>query len=277
MSDRSDHIPTPDLRIVPVATLHPHEEHDSQRSQPLIERLRNETIIINPPLVTPMQDDKFVILDGANRVHSFSALGYPHILVQIATYESGFIELSNWQHIVAGWSSDQFIQHLRQIPEIGIDDEDDPAAICQIHFRAEDRLMSVCAPEDLADSLHERNRLLCQIVAKYQRHARLHRTPLTDPAEIYPLFPDAEAIVMFPLYAPAEIIAASRDHAYLPPGISRHIVQGRAINVNYPLDALRDRNTPIEQKNADLLAWLQHKLANRQVRYYAEATYQFDE
>ena len=40
---------------------------------------------------------------------------------------------------------------------------------------------------------------------------------------------------------------------------------------------LRDPDTTLEQKNAALLAWMQTKLANRQVRYYAEATYQFDE
>jgi hypothetical protein len=277
MSDQSDRIPTPDLRIVLVESLHPHEEHDSQRSQPLIERLRTETIMINPPLVTPMhgREDQYVILDGANRVHSFSALGYPHILVQIVTYESGFIELNNWQHVVADWSSDQFIQQLRQIPEITLNAQaNHPEAICLLHFRDRDSLLAVCAK---AETLRERNRLLCLIVHAYQRHARLHRTPLVDPDEIYPMFPDAEAIALFPLYTPDEIIAASRDHAYLPPGISRHIVQGRAINVNYPLDALRDRTTPINQKNADLLAWTQHKLANRQVRYYAEATYQFDE
>jgi hypothetical protein len=235
--------------------------------------------MINPPLVTPMhgRENQFVILDGANRVHSFSALGYPHILVQIATYESGFIELSNWQHVVAGWSNGQFIQHLRQIPEIALKDmseNGDPQAICHVHLREEDRLVAVCAD---APTLRERNRLLCLIVHAYQRHARLHRTPLSDPAEIYPLFPDADALVTFPLFTPQEIVEASREHAYLPPGISRHIAQGRAINVNYPLAALSDRITPINHKNADLVAWIQHKLANRQVRYYAEATYQFDE
>ena len=44
-----------------------------------------------------------------------------------------------------------------------------------------------------------------------------------------------------------------------------------------PLAALRDPNITLEQKNIDLLRWMQNKLANRQVRYYAEATYQFDE
>src|SRR5689334_706378 len=97
-------VPTPDLRIVPVSILHAHEEHDSQRSQPLVERLRGESLMINPPLVAPMESGQYVILDGANRVYAFSELEYPHILVQVAPYESGLVELSNWQHVVAGWS-----------------------------------------------------------------------------------------------------------------------------------------------------------------------------
>jgi hypothetical protein len=33
----------------------------------------------------------------------------------------------------------------------------------------------------------------------------------------------------------------------------------------------------LRDKNEALQSWVQQKLANRQVRYYAEATYQFDE
>ncbi|MCA9906825.1 MAG: hypothetical protein KC547_23380, partial [Anaerolineae bacterium] len=69
--------------------------------------------------------------------------------------------------------------------------------------------------------------------------------------------------------------ADSRD--FLPPGISRHIVHGRAIRVNYPLDALRDSSLTLDDKNARLQDWIRHRLASRAVRYYAEATYQFDE
>ena len=135
--------------------------------------------------------------------------------------------------------------------------------------------MIVCAASSA--TLHERNAALRQVVSVYQQNARLHRTALAAPTELWPMYPDATALVIFPPYAPADIMAAAREHAYLPPGISRHIVHGRAIRVNYPLDSLRDAQTPLDRKNANLLTWMQHKLANRQVRYYAEATYQFDE
>ncbi|MEP7290397.1 MAG: hypothetical protein ABI835_01385 [Chloroflexota bacterium] len=265
--------PTPDLRIVPVQALRPHEEHDSQRSQPLIERFRSETVMINPPVVAPMPGDEYVILDGANRFHVFSALGFPHILVQVVSYESGLIQLSNWQHVIASWKADQCIQALQEVPDVTLSTAEDTAAIANLLLRDGD-LLSVCSP---ARSTPQRNAALRQIVGVYQRSARLHRTASTDPQEVWHAFPDATALMSFPPYAPADIMAAAQFNAYLPPGISRHIVQGRALRVNYPLDALCDSNTSLEQKNANLLKWTQNKLANREVRYYAEATYQFDE
>lgn len=273
MENGRSSVPTPVLRIVPVGNLYPHEEHDSQRSEPLIERIRTETTMINPPLVAPMTDEHYVILDGANRVHAFSALGYPHILTQVASYDSGLVELSNWQHIVANWDGEAFVQQLADMPDISLGSGEDEQAIAHIRFR-DDRLVAVCTPET---SIHGRNAALCRVVAVYQQKARLHRTALADPDEIWHLFPDATALVVFPHYHPQDIIAAAQEHAYLPPGISRHIVHGRAIRVNYPLDKLHDTTRSLEQKNADLLTWMQSKLANRQVRYYAEATYQFDE
>ncbi len=90
--------PHPELRIIPTEALRPHEEHDNQRSVPLAERLSQETHMINPPVVAPM-DDGYVILDGANRFHAFTHLGYPHILVQIVDYESEWVELDTWHHV----------------------------------------------------------------------------------------------------------------------------------------------------------------------------------
>lgn len=273
MEHGRSNVPTPILRVIPVSNLHPHEEHDSQRSEPLKQRILSETTMINPPLVAPMDDDHYVILDGANRVYAFSELGYPHILAQVASYGSGLVELSNWQHVVASWDSPQFIQSLRELPEVTLEASADASIVAELHLR-DDRVIAVYAS---GTTIHERNAALRKVVSVYQQNARLHRTALSDPAEIWTLFPDAIALVVFPPYLPADIIAAAQEHAYLPPGISRHIVHGRAIRVNYPLEALRDPTTTLEQKNADLLNWMQNKMANRQVRYYAEATYQFDE
>lgn len=265
--------PPPDLRIVPTATLRAHEEHDSQRSVPLAERLRHESIMINPPVVAPMRVDEFVILDGANRVHAFEELAYPHILVQVTPYETGQVELSTWNHVIGNWDSGVFLAHLDHLDGITVIDGHHADSIAHV-------VMRNGGDFTLQSSVHttqERNAALRRFVSLYQRNARLHRTADIEVDQAWRLYPEATALVTFPLYQPSDIIEAAREKAFLPPGVSRHIVHGRAIRVNYPLDMLREVRLSLDEKNAALRTWMQTKLANRQVRYYAEATYQFDE
>ncbi len=265
--------PTPDLRIVPTDRLHAHETHDSQRSEPLVERLRHEAFAINPPIVAPMDDENFVILDGANRCYAFAALGYPHSLVQVAPYDNGNVELSTWRHVIGGWDESALIHGLRQLPDIELVEGEEVDAIAHLLLR-DGRLMAALAS---VGSARERNLSLQRVVTLYQQNARLYRTATPDPASVWDQFPDGIALLSFPHYYPADIIEAARFHAFLPPGISRHIVHGRAVRVNYPIAALRDPDRSLAEKNAELQNWVQARLANRQVRYYAEATYQFDE
>lgn len=267
--------PTPDLRIVPTASLFPHEEHDSQRSAPLVERLRNESAVINPPVVAPIDDHNFVILDGANRCHAFEALGYPHIIVQVAPYENGQVDLLTWKHVVGSWrgSSGSFVEAITEIPGIALANGHHASAQVHITLRDDD----VVTIHSKGRTLAEQNAALCAFVRIYQQRARLHRTALDEPDDVWDLYDDALALVTFPSFTPQDILTAAQAKAYLPPGVSRHIIQGRALRLNYPLERLRDGQTSLATKNADLREWFQQKLANRQVRFYAESTYQFDE
>lgn len=272
-SARHNSAPPPDLRIVPINCIHPHEDHDSQRSLPLIERIRDAAFITNPPIVAQMEAGRFVVLDGANRYSAFLQLGYQHLLVQVVDYDSEFVELGVWQHVISGWNALDLVARIDDIPELSIKPGWDASAVTRILLH-DGPVLSIHTP---AETIAERSAMLRSMVRVYQQNAVLHRTSHTDPSHIWPLYPDAIALVLFPQYEPEDIIAAARYKAYLPPGVSRHIIHGRALKVNYPLKLLRDENTPLEEKNAALKKWVQEKLANRAVRYYAEATYQFDE
>jgi hypothetical protein len=273
MSLNRNDAPSPDLRIVLTASLHPHEEHDSQRALPLVERLQQESIVINPPIVAPMGGSQFVILDGANRYYAFSQLKYPHILVQVAAYESGYVELKTWRHIVCNWDADILLQQIQQLSNIQLSEGQNTNAIAHILLK-DSRVIALHSP---VENTHERNAALREVVSIYQRNAVLQRTALNEPGDIWPLHTDGVAILEFPEYQPTDIMSAARQQAYLPAGVSRHIIYGRALRVNYSLDRLRDESTNLREKNEALQEWMRQKLANRQVRYYAEATYQFDE
>lgn len=265
--------PPPDLRIIPLANIYAHEERDPQRSEPLIEALSEATVLTNPPIVAPMGNDDYVVMDGANRTYCFRSLGYEHLLVQVAPYDSGYVNLSVWQHIINGWDESAFKEALYELPDITIKQGWDHTAVTQILLH-DGTVLSIHGANE---TLHERNRTLRSIVDVYRKRAKVSRTAITDPTIIWPLYPDAVAVVLFPPYSADEIMASAREKAFLPPGISRHIVSGRALRLGYPLEYLQDTETSLEAKNHHLQEWIREKLANRSVRYYAESTYQFDE
>lgn len=265
--------PTPTLKILPVECIYPHEEHDSQRSIPLRTRLEQAEFWTNPPIVAPMGSDEYVILDGANRYHTARDLGFHHILVQVASYDSGMVDLGVWQHVVSHWQRVYLIEHLQTLPDLRIEQGWNVSGIAQILLR-DGVALWIDGPRN---DLHARNALLRQVVAVYRENAKLDRVALDDPAEVWSLYPDGFALFRFPNYRPSDIFAAAQRKAFLPSGISRHIIQGRALRLNYPMSLLRDTTMSLESKNNHLQKWLLEKVEARAMRYYAESTYQFDE
>jgi hypothetical protein len=272
----------PTLRIVPLDRLIPHEQHDVQRSLPLAERLKAEGVLINPPIVARLspEEDRYVVLDGANRVTAAKLLGLPHMLVQIVDYEDPELQLSTWYHVITGCDLATFTTRLKAILGLTLT----PSGL--LHARAalarRDILAYlVCRDEQVfliegGHDLQSRTALLNALVDAYKDICRIYRANTDRIAQLAQLYPDLVAVVVFPHYEPAEILELARNEARLPAGITRHIIPRRALRVNLPLHILAEARS-IEEKNAWLEEWLRHKVAHKQVRYYAESTVLFDE
>src|SRR5688500_1632021 len=120
-SERSDalgakqrHYTIPDLRMLPVEALVPHEHADWKRVSRLEVRLRNDGFLKNPPIVAPIPGtDKFVVLDGANRTGAVANLGLPHILAQVVDYKSDAVQLLTWYHLITGRDPSTFLEEIR--------------------------------------------------------------------------------------------------------------------------------------------------------------------
>lgn len=265
-------VPPPNLRIVRIDDVLSHEKADIQRSQPLMERLKRAEYFTNPPVVAEVEGGRYVLMDGSNRQLSLKTLGYRHIIVQIAEYETKSVDLGVWQHIVANWDAERFLRALDGISHIAVDRGWQAGALAHVQLRDG----AVYCIQAADDSLAVRNASLRQLVESYHTRATLYRTPLTEPRQIWSLFPTGVALVIFRHYQPQDIIDAALEAAYLPPGVSRHIIHGRALNLNYPMKRLLSA-LPLATKNEELQAWLRDRFAERSVRYYAEATYQFAE
>jgi hypothetical protein len=271
----------PDLRVLPVSCLLLHEQHDAQRSTPLLERLQREGVLKNPPVVAPIDgEDRYVVLDGANRATAIKALGIGHILAQVVDYEDPELVLDTWHHLVKGLDGLRFLELLQAMSGVRLF----PSEI--MHARAllarreilaflEFPGGEVFAVEAQGD-LHARTRRLNDIVDLYKSEGRVFRASTDHLPALLPFYEDVSALVVFPRYAPAEIIELARVGAHLPAGITRHVIPRRALRVNLPLELLGAAGSLVE-KNAWLADWLRQKVAAKAARYYQESTFLFDE
>jgi hypothetical protein len=286
----------PQLAIVPTPSLVLHEKHDAQRSAPLVARLRGEGTLKNPPIVAPIEGEgRYVVLDGTNRVEAIAALGYPHIVVQVVDYDDPALVVDTWFHLVSGVPCDDFFYALHTIDGLRIKPSDLLHARAEVARHAAMAYVIVPIPcgsvpptpnvahtqSDVhllyADGdLHQQVAILNQMVTLYDGPGRIHRVNTDQLDQWLPYYENIAALVVFSRYQPSEIVELARRGACLPPGITRHVIPRRALRINFPLNILAD-DRPIEDKNAWLQEWLRSKLANKEIRYYQESIFLFDE
>ena len=276
----------PDLRFVPVGALFPHEWHDPQRSGPLIERLRESGTLRNPPIVTPFGDGhrnepRYVVLDGANRSTAAHEAGWPHIVVQVVPYETPAVQLHTWYHGLTGDPADVLGRALHAVR--GLETRRENGLHARAMLARREALAVIMTADDEAlvltggRTLRERNALLNEIVRTYQDRVPYVRVA-TDLLALARLEHDGiAALVVFPRYDPAEVIELAGSGEHLPAGITRHLIQWRALRLNIPIAMFEDTTRTLEQKNEWLRAWTEQRFRQRGVRFYEEFTVLFDE
>src|SRR5512145_3039452 len=90
----------PLLRLVPTASIQFHEHPEHGRTRRLLQRIRTEKLLRNPPIVAQLDAERYLLLDGANRVSSFAELGYTECPVQVIDYGDPAVQLKGWHHML---------------------------------------------------------------------------------------------------------------------------------------------------------------------------------
>ncbi|HIC90226.1 MAG TPA: hypothetical protein EYP04_12605 [Anaerolineae bacterium] len=270
----------PELRMVPTAALVLHEDCDPMRVDRLLQRLQEEGRLKNPPVVTVLDGtDRYIVLDGANRTLALRKLRVPHTVVQVVSYADPDLRLETWYHVVAGMSRQEFAEAVEAVPYLHLQPstlEEARVALrigdAVAYIIYEDSVFQVCHTHPGRPDIH----LLNDLVAAYKGRASIYRAS-NDIFEIQaPYYPDITALVVFPRYTPADIIALVRAGDKVPSGITRHVIPNRALRVNIPLRVLA-ADWPLERKEAWLREWLLQKMADDAIRFYSEPTFLFDE
>jgi hypothetical protein len=278
----------PVLRIVATENLVLHEDVDPRRVERLVERIQHDGHLKNPPVVASIEGtERYVVLDGANRVSALQAMGVPHTLVQVVDYDSPEIELHAWYHLIAEMSEEEFLKAVEEVTHLCLE----PSTLEEARAALEEGRAAayiICAgnrvfqvhnthePAEEHDPVWRDPTFLNRLVAAYKGRARIYRAS-NDIFDIQsPYYKDMIALVAFPRYRPEQIVELARRGGKVPSGITRHIIPHRALRVNIPLEVLCSPQSE-EEKNRWLDEWLRQKMARDAIRFYSEPLFLFDE
>lgn len=270
------------LRVVRVDQLFPHEEHNPQRVARLAERIVADGVLANPPVVAPLSNDRYVVLDGATRVTAFRSLGYPHLIVQVVDPARDNVQLHTWYHGVRGSDELAFLRLLREVP--GLQLTEMPASALP-HALWERGALGYLVTVGEQGFLLEQTQVkddgswiapLTELVNRYGAWGDVERTLVNDVETLRSQHQDLVALVVFPQFAVEVVMRLVGQGHLLPAGITRFVVPGRVLRLNVPLTVLA-ADEPIAKKRDWLDNLVQTKLAKRAVRYYEEPVVLLDE
>ncbi len=272
--------PSVNLRIVALNDVLLHEQIETKRVERLVERLRADQLLKNPPIVVE-SNGKYILLDGATRITALRRVGCRDAVVQIVEYDAPGLTLETWNHLLVDLPLDNFLTALRQLPGLHIEPRPFPQAQTLLARRASIATIllsdgGVLALRTARCALTEQTRLLNEVVAAYEGRGEMYRVAHTDLECLLTEHARASALVVFARYRPDEIRHLALNGSKLPMGITRHVIPGRAMRINIPLGVLA-ADESLAQKNAWLDEWMKTKMRERRVRFYQEPVFLFDE
>lgn len=265
----------PDLRIVARDAVHLHEDADPVRVERLSQRLRRDGVLRNPPAAAPLPGGRFVVLDGANRVNALARLGIPVLPLQVVEYDDPGVRLDVWRHLIVEPLDIGGVLRARGLHPEDISAVDaaralDERTIAAYLFTGGRALAVPLSPDRRLATI------LTQVVDTYKGRARIYRVPTSDLETLSGAYGSIAAVVVFPKLTKLDIVEIAGSPAKLPTGITRHLIPGRALRVNLPLEAL-GRDEELAGKNRWLAGLVRRRLLDHSVRYYPEGAFLFDE
>ncbi len=273
----------PELHILPLPSLILHEDHDQQRTIPLIDKLRAQGILRNPPVVMPLNDgsQRYMVLDGANRVTALQTLEFPHIVAQVVHPDDPNIKLGTWHHVVWGIDPNRLEDRIRRVANIRLMQVEAGAPLpdlraldgAPVHIQLAN---GTCFIATTSNDPLEQVAYLHGLVDTYRHRAFLDRTSETRLEAFRSIHSDLAALFIFPPFDVQMVLTMAGGGNILPTGLTRFSISPRALHLNYPLHELSSAK-PIEYKEAYLQRWIQERVKHKSVRFYAESTYLFDE
>ena len=270
------------LAILPIDKIFPHEMFDESRSANLAKEIEKDGMIRNPIIVTPLKKDIFVQLDGMNRLSTFKVLGFKSILCQIVDYQDmENVELSSWLHFINVRTSD-FLKYFEKIKHFIINKGViDDVRNRYVQSEGFDKICTLVTGDfevyllTYGGALLYKIKVLNGIVDYYikdiVRSVLPHSARKEDIRMLFREHLKHKQMVSFPAFTRHQILKVVRKKGFFPPGITRHVIRRRCLNVNLPLSLLKNKASIAIQNRQ-----LEEILRARKFRLYEEPTIYFE-
>lgn len=274
----------PHLELVDPAVVLFHEHPERRRTLRLVERLRAETRLRNPPVVAKARGNQFVLLDGANRVSALQELGFSHIPVQVVDYGHADVRLEGWHHLLLEGRALELRSEYERIDgvrleEVAADDLPEVLGLRRAYAVLVDSESHHLAlfPTSGRVELVEWMRVVDQVVASYEGRSRLERIKIPDYAALPDVFLGVEhQLVLVPTLSKVELLALVENGVMIPTGLTRHLIPGRALGLNLELGFLEELASA-EEKLRHFRRFLDDLEMRGRIRFYEESLFIMNE
>ena len=269
------------LQIVSINDILPQETFDISRAKKLALQIKSDGQLTNPIIVAGIGKNKFIQLDGANRLQAMQLLAFNSIVCQIVDYQDmDNVELASWLHLVK-INAQNILETVKSIIPLVITD----GKIKQVRnrFIQSEGTEPICllVSPDLKvkkvvfkGGLTEKVEALNKIVSVYQETIIRDVLPLQasrdDLIFLFKVHPECQTMVVFPIFTRHQIIKVIKKGGFFPAGITRHVIKKRCLNINLPLEVFGKGSVEEQNRILDQI------LEKRRFRLYEEPTIYFE-
>lgn len=254
----------PDLRVVPLEGIRRHEEIDPLRVERLMGRIGADSTQVNPMMCAEASTGELVLLDGATRTEALKKLGLEHAVVQMV--QRSHAKLETWHHVIRGCPSADVVTQIEATAGLELTEAGPTPRIHAVEG----------SYSSVVGNALSINATLSTLVDTYIGTRKVSR--IIDPSteQVGWSFPDWSVVVEFPTLTIEDVVSAAVGQDLLPAGITRFLIDDRALRLNMDLDLLRS-DLSREDKQQVLDELLEQRAHEGRIRRYEEPVYILDD
>jgi hypothetical protein len=235
-----------EIEILDIDQVHIHEEIVPELLRVLLEDLKSRRMVMDPLLIDKKTK---VVLDGMHRLAALKKMGYRYLPVCGVNYKSPKVKVGCWYRVIEGRNWGKFPEILKLLGLKG-----EKTTIEHAKRKLEDRraVAALWGPGGCLliraerNDIHESYGWIKRIERALKEEGFKLRYERERDAE--PLVSKRTSVLLVPCAKKNEIIETALSGRVFAHKTTRHVVEGRPLNVRIPLNWLTGRR-PLREVN----------------------------